>query len=219
MAYGDGFYFTAGIDQDASNARVDVLSQDGVNWYQFAASATSDRNGAVFFNHTFITVGAGGSIWQSGSTVPATGFAAWQTTQFPNGGLPALTNRDPDNDGVSNMVEYALSRNPSSATGTDGPAGVGYAVNQSSRTWLHLDMPEPAMSDVTYTVQGTTTLGGTWSNLASKTGTGAWTWSGGGTSRLSLGSLSSGRIPVEVGMPDSANGQPRYFLRLQVTLP
>lgn len=75
------------------------------------------------------------------------------------------------------------------------------------------------MADVTYDVQGFSTLTGTWSPLARKAGTAAGSWLGGGTTRLTQGSIVGGRQPVEVGRPTSTNGQPRYFLRLQVTIP
>jgi hypothetical protein len=70
MAYGDGLYFAAGVDYDHNNAAVDVLSRDGVSWLSFGAPTADERRGAVFFQHTFITVGANGSIWQSGDTTP-----------------------------------------------------------------------------------------------------------------------------------------------------
>ncbi|MFZ4765926.1 MAG: PKD domain-containing protein, partial [Roseimicrobium sp.] len=209
MAFGDGIYFTAGQDRDASSADVDVLSLDGGTWYSFAAPTTSNRNGAVFFKHTFITVGDGGSIWQSGDTTPvATGFAAWQATNFPGGGAASQATSDADNDGLLNLAEYGLNRNPNLGTGGHGSSAAGYVLRLGGRAWLHLDMPEPAQTDVTYTVQGTTTLTSGWTNLAQKTGAAAWTWLGGGTAQISQGSASSGRVPVEIGMPDSAASEP-----------
>lgn len=219
LAYGDGIFFTAGLNRSASDADVDILSQDGNTWYSFTAPTTANRNGAAFFQHTFLTVGDGGEIWQSGDVTPASGFPAWQTAQFPGGGASSLPQGDPDHDGIPNLVEYALSRNPSANGGSDGAPGSGQAVFDSGRNWLHLDMPEPAASDVTYVIQGTTELGGTWVDLAHKTGTGVWTWTGGGTAHLTEGALSGGRKPVEVGTPDSASGELRYFLRLQVVGP
>ncbi len=76
------------------------------------------------------------------------------------------------------------------------------------------------MSDVTYTIQKSISPGGSWTNLAQKVGTGSWIlviWHP--YSYLSVGSLSGGRIPIEVGTPDSANGQIRYFMHLQVVGP
>ncbi len=219
MAYGDGIYFTGGVNHSASDADVDVLSVDGSTWYSFAAPTTADRKAAVFFKHTFITVGAGGSIWQSGDTTAGATFASWRSTQFPGGGAGSFPTADADADGVANLIEYALNRNPNAATGANGANGTSAVVMAASRAWLHLDVPEPGMSDVIYTVQGSSVLGGGWTDLAQKVGVGGWTWLGGGTAHVSQGALSGGRLPTEVGMPDSANGQPRYFLRLQVVAP
>lgn len=123
LAYGGGIYFAAGVNHSASDADIDVLSQDGVTWYAFTAPTTTDRNGAAFFNNTFITVGNAGSIWQSATLTSASGFSAWQTTNFPSGGLGALAGRDPDNDGLNNLVEYALNLGP-----TTGNGAAGYSV-------------------------------------------------------------------------------------------
>src|SRR4030095_14268580 len=47
---------------------------DGANWARLPTMAQTDRNAAVFFKDTFITVADGGVIWQSpvflGSEVP-----------------------------------------------------------------------------------------------------------------------------------------------------
>lgn len=219
FAYGNGVYFTCGEDLDNGSVDVDVISQDGVTWTSFAAPTTTNRNAAVFFKNTFITVGDAGTIWQSGNTSPPAGFAGWQALNFPTGGLGALSTADADNDGIFNLVEYALSRNPNATGGNDGAPGAGYAVRASNRTWLHVDVPEPAMTDVTYVVQGNTALTGSWTTLATKAGTGSWTWVGGGTARLNIGAASGGRVPVEVGTPDSVSSSARYFLRMSVQIP
>lgn len=219
LAYGDGLYFGAGVDLSNSNALMNLLSSNGNTWTSSTVPTTHQQNGATFFAHTFITVGNNGEIWQSGNLSPPSGFTGWQVSHFPSGGLQSLQFADADGDGITNMLEYSLSRDPNSAVGSDGSGGTGYSVQRSNRTWLHVDMPEPAMSDVTYTIQGATSPAGPWANLAQKVGTGSWTWLGGGTSYLSVGSLSGGRVPIEVGTPDSANGQPRYFMHLQVVGP
>ncbi|MGC4016595.1 MAG: hypothetical protein QM755_19050 [Luteolibacter sp.] len=80
---------------------------------------------------------------------------------------------------------------------------------------LHLDLPDPAAADVTYTVEGGSLLSGSWTPLAVKSGTGSWSWQGGGTSKLTVGTPSGGRVGVDVGCPDSAGSSSRYFLRLK----
>lgn len=214
MAYGNGVYFAAGVNRDASDADVDILSTDGQTWYSFPAATTVDRNGAVFFNNTFITVGDSASIWQSGTLSPPTGFTAWRITHFPGGGARAQATADPDNDSLLNIVEYALGTDPNA--GGDTPGSV---VTQSGRAWLHVDIPEPAPADVNYVVQGNTGLISGWTELARKSGAGAWNWVGGGASHIQLGTVSGGYLPTEIGMPDSALSQPRYFLRLVIQQP
>jgi hypothetical protein len=71
LAYGDGVFFTAGVNQSSSDADVDLLSLDGVTWTRSRAPTTQDRFGAAYFKRTFITVGADGSIWQSADLTPS----------------------------------------------------------------------------------------------------------------------------------------------------
>lgn len=113
LAFGDGIYFAAGINRDASDADIDLLSLDGTTWTSSAAPTTSNRNGAVFFKHTLITVGAGGSIWQSADLTPSNSvpnqpptFAGYSATTpagtplvIPRSALVAATG-DPDGDAV-----------------------------------------------------------------------------------------------------------------------
>ena len=217
MTFGDNIYFGAGIDLSASSANTDFLSLDGVTWYNFPMVSATTRTAATFFQHTFITAGGSGQIWQSGTLNSQSGFAQWQSTYFPNGGLSALPDRDPDGDGISNIVEYAMGRAPSS--GLNGNGAIGRAVNQSGRSWLHLDLPEPAMPDVNYVVQGTTGLNGSWTDLARKNGAGAWQWVGPGTSHINLGTATGGQLPTEIGCPDGTEAASKYFLRLKVEQP
>ena len=219
MAYGDGIWFTAGVDHDVSDANVDVMSLDGVNWLSFPGHVNTNRNGATFFNHTFISVGDGGNIWQSGVLAPASGLPAWQLANFPSGGVNSLPGRDADSDGVVNAIEYALGRNPNLATGSDGVSQLPRTFFLTNRFWLRLDLPEPAPFDITYTVKGSTNVNGTWNSIASKAGTNAWQWLGSGTTRINAGAPASGRIQVDVGAPDSANSAPKYFLRLMIQTP
>lgn len=212
LAYGGGVYFAAGVNHSASDADIDILSLNGTDWFSYTGPTTDDRNAAVFFNSTFITVGNAGSIWQSATLTGASGFAAWQSSNYPSGGIAALADRDPDGDGLNNFAEYALGLAPGTPNGS-----MGRAVQQTGRTWLHLDLPQPALADVRYIIQGNTShTGGTWTEIARKTGTGAWSWSAGGTTQITSGPVSGGKVPTEVGVPDSQTSQPRYFMRLVI---
>lgn len=112
MAYGNGVYFVAGWDLDNSSAHINMLSTDGEAWSDLTTSATVDRNAAVFFQNTFITVGDAGEIWQSDPISSPSGWTVWQAQQFP--GYPPLSGPadDFDNDGVANLIEYITGTNP-----------------------------------------------------------------------------------------------------------
>jgi hypothetical protein len=220
MAGGSGFWFAAGVDHDAGGAAVDLMSLDGSGWLSFAAPTSAQRNGAVFFNRTFITVGDGGSIWQSGVVSPADGWPAWQLAHFPAGSASCLPDRDPDGDGIPNIVEYALGRDPNSAVGANGRNSLPNGVVQSGRFWLRLDLPEPAVADVNYVVQGATNLVTvSWNTVARKNGTNVWQWLGGGVSHINTNAPAGGRAGVDVGAPDVFLGRPVYFLRLSLEAP
>lgn len=216
----------AGNATDANAGDVLTFSRvSGPVWLSVAANGAlsgTPANSNVGANSFTVRVTDSGGLTADATlniTVQSA-FAAWQTTQFPGGGVGSLASGDPDLDGIPNLMEYALGRNPGQSSGQDGAATLGYGVVQGGSVWIHLDLPEPAMSDVTYTIQGTTDLvTGTWGNLARKVGPGAWTWLAAGNSHITQGAVTSGRRPIEVGMPDAATGQPRYFLRLEVTTP
>jgi hypothetical protein len=220
LAFGSGCWFAAGVDRDAGDAAVDVLSLDGTNWLSFTAPTSIERNGAAFFNGTFITVGAAGSIWQSGAVTPANGWPAWQLAHFPAGSPACLPDRDPDGDGLPNLVEYALGRDPNSAAGANGWLALPDGILQNGRFWLRLDLPEPAVADVNYVVQGTTNLPpAAWQAVARKDGTNNWQWLGGGAARISANTPIGGRVAVDLGTPDNFLGQPVYYLRLTLETP
>jgi hypothetical protein len=220
MAYGNGCWFAAGVDRDAGNAAVDVMSLDGSNWFSFTAPTSVSRHSAAFFQSAFITVGENGSIWQSGAVRPASGLPAWQSGHFPFGSAACLPDRDPDGDGMPNLMEYALGRDPNSAVGADGASALPKPVLSGGRLWLRLDLPEPAPSDVSYVVQTATNLpAASWSAVSHKDGTGAWQWLGGGTPRLTTGAPAGGRIIVDAGIPDASVSQPAGYLRLSLELP
>ena len=142
---------------------------------------------------------------------------------MPNAGITA-DSADFDGDGVSNLIEYALGSDPTLTNGADGPASlptalVGDSISGllSDRLSLSFNLDNPNPSDVTYVIEASDDLG-TWTTVASKTGTASWTWLGGGTSRIVI----SGTSPVSVKIgdivpADAAN--PKRMMRLKVSNP
>lgn len=223
FAYGNGIWFAAGIDKDNSNADVDLVSPDGSYWTNLTTPALDDRNAAIFFNNTFITAGDNHSIRQSGVvSQAANGYLTWRESNFPDRGPLTTASDDPDADGVANLLEYALGRSPSAGSGADGYAALPDAVSNASepllsgRIALQLDLPHPGTADLIHVVEVASSLGGNWSTLATKTGTGNWTWDAGGNSRIIADAPASGRVRVRIGDSQPMADNPRRFLRLRV---
>lgn len=120
FAHGNGIQFAAGVDY--AYADKTLVSTDGEQWFELATGSVPDRYAAVFFENTFLTVGQGGDIRQSGEFSAATlsGFAAWIATQTGLSGPAATWDADPDGDGKENLLEYAFGTNP--ATGAEIPS-------------------------------------------------------------------------------------------------
>ncbi len=82
----------------------------------------------------------------------------WESTNFGN--LGQLANGDPDNDGVTNLQEYAIGSNPNSAS-----SGMP-AVEVSGTTASGFTITFPTVVGRTYQVVGTENLAGTsWPNI------------------------------------------------------
>jgi hypothetical protein len=130
-----------------------------------------------------------------------------------SGGNAALT-FDFDFDGISNLMEYALTLDPTVAN----PAGLPVPVvkNYSGTNYLSMTFTRSSVAtDLTYIVQGSSDLIN-WSNLASSVG-GAATTGAGFVSETGAAPL----LTVEVRDTVPITGAPgqKRFLRLQVTAP
>ena len=107
-------YLAAGIDKDNADADNNLISTDGARWTPLATTSQEDRNGSVFFNNTFITVGDGGEIWQSNLFTAPVGntYASWVSENFPASPPLSAAADDFDGDGVPNHGEYATGTDP-----------------------------------------------------------------------------------------------------------
>jgi len=224
LAYGNGVWFAGGIinGNQASEADVDFTSTDGTNWTALTTPSLDNRTAAIFFNNTFITVGVNHSIRQSGTiSQAATGYGTWRETYFPDHGPATNPGGDTDSDGIVNLLEYSLGTSPASGSGTNGPAALPQAVIASAepllsdRLALQINMPEPAAADLIYTVEASTDLTGAWTTIATKTGTGAWLWNAGGTSRIVTAAPSGGKVLIKIGDSIPIASDPERFLRLR----
>jgi hypothetical protein len=150
LAYGANIYFAGGINLDASSADIDLLSLDGSNWTRSAAPTTDDRNGAVFFKNTFITVGAAGSIWQSAVVTPS--------SPVP----PTLTSIAPATGTIAGGTSVTLfGTNFTGATGVTFGGTAATSLSVIDATTITCTTPARAAGAGAVSVQVTTTPGGT----------------------------------------------------------
>ena len=145
----------------------------------------------------------------------------WRLTYFGTLDTTGAYAADADynHDGVANLVKYALGINPTANAGSAGVAALPAKVMQdadpllSDRLALGFSLPNPNPTDITYVVQASNDLG-TWTDVASKTGAGAWTWLAGGDPHIVTSG--SGPVTVKVGDIVPANGNPHRMMRLKV---
>ncbi len=131
---------------------------------------------------------------------------------------------DYDGDGIQNLMEYGLGINPTIGTGFDGLASLPAPVTNDAnpllndRLSLSFDVDNPVPGDITYIVRVTDDVVN-WTPVAMKTGTGPWTWVGGGASRI-ITTPAGARTNVRVGdiFPADAT-HPRRMMQLMVTTP
>ncbi|WP_264489548.1 PKD domain-containing protein [Luteolibacter arcticus] len=110
---GNGLILGSGI-MSLTNAQVNIVSIDGMEWRPLPTPAQSDRTDIAYFNSRFYTAGLAGSIWRSGEVPPlaAAGYAGWQTACFPGGDVRSGPDDDFDGDGIPNLAEYVTGSDP-----------------------------------------------------------------------------------------------------------
>jgi M6 family metalloprotease-like protein len=85
---------------------------------------------------------------------------------------------DPDGDGISNLMEYALGRNPANRLDVDGirqlPRLLPLTSSASTEVVFELSLPASPPAEVTYEVQRLNIVSHSWQTIASKQGAGIW---------------------------------------------
>ncbi len=120
-----------------------------------------------FYVVTALNGTAESSASAEASATTLTALQSWRVSQFgtsANSGTSADT-ADADSDGVSNLLEYAAGTNPNSSPSSALPVIGVNASNQLTLTFVR------ARSDVTYTVEASSDLTGSWGTLVTNPGT------------------------------------------------
>jgi hypothetical protein len=144
---------------------------------------------------------------------PPGGFLAWL-------GLNGLTSAldDDDQDSLSNLTEYALGGIPVFGAGSNNisllPSPAVSGVDPNKKLNFNFLLPDSPPSDVKYIVQGHNELTGTWTDLATKVGAGAWS----GPATVTNGLSASGHTAYTLEDVSLMSTEPRRFMRLKVEL-
>jgi hypothetical protein len=155
------------------------------------------------------------------SDVSLSPLEQWRQTHFgssANSGLGADL-QDGDHDALLNLMEYALARNPNSASAGTLPYPVSGGIEAvlAGRLVIVCDLPETTPTDVTYRIEANATPGSVgWVEIARKIGNGAWIWQAGGTSRI-IESTAAGRTTVKVADVELISAGGPRFMRLRVS--
>lgn len=130
------------------------------------------------------------------------GFASYHS-------LTTAASGDEDQDGFSNLLEYALGANPQDSASPS--IGATQFVIDEVLERFSFSMPKPGAADVVLTIQSSTNLA-SWTNLAQKSGNQAWN----GAIAPLLSPVGSGRERVD--LQQMAPFLERRFYRLHVVL-
>ncbi len=153
-----------------------------------------------------------GSVILHWTPTAPSGIRLWRKNLFgstANSGNGA-NHADPDGDGLTNLMEYALGADPLSRSSSAIPS---LAMEKDG---LSFDIPATPPADVIYRVQASSDLL-LWENLAILQPGGVWEWQGQGAPRIHL--TSSGEATRVTVRDDNASSVPPLrFFRLNTTI-
>lgn len=140
----------------------------------------------------------------------------WRMLHFgttANSGL-AANSADFDGDGIPNIIEYGLSRDPTSPQGANGVAGLpGFDLNTADdRLEIIIPMPFVPAPDANYEVKAASGLSD-WITIAQKRGTNPWIGLGGA---IIEEPASGNRIVTRIQDLTPMSAHPRRFLTLSI---
>ena len=140
--------------------------------------------------------------------------AANYIASFGLSGTDAVLTADPDHDGISNLMEYAMGLNPTVAD----VSGLPVVVSKSYSGTIYLSMTfnrSSLATDLTYIVQGSSDLVN-WTNLGTSTAGGVTSGTGFVTE---TGFAPNFNVEVRDTVPYDGNALTKRFMHLLITSP
>jgi hypothetical protein len=178
----------------------------------FSVNATALTPGAAYTFRAYATNSAGTSYSAAGTFTALRPVEGWRLSNFGdvvNSGTGA-NSASPAGDGIPNLVKYALCLDPAQWGGLPQPEISNNRLKMSFQR-------DPARSDITITVEGTSDLAkAPWVPVATSLAGGAFS----GNGSVSETPLQGGLQQVEVSdSVDTLTDPRRRFLRIRATLP
>ena len=144
---------------------------------------------------------------------PGLPFDLWRQGAFPAGGAAAELAADPDGDGVSNLLEYALLTPPGSGAGAEG---AGLALGLGSGGVLECRVRVRQAADLAFSIEASPTLGSAaWETVYEARGLNYRYGSPG--YRVQTGAAAADSFALTVGPTSAAGAAPRLFYRLRAS--
>lgn len=170
--------------------------------------------------HGFLLPGGGASaasVITIASDDGVTNFAGWMAAHTLTGNN-ALTDADPNHDGISNLESWLCRLNPAAPNSETLQARrATWHVTGTNQPALRLTAPHPLPNDVRLIFEETTALSG-WSEQTRRSGfaTGSF-WTGPGASRVMESNTATARTFTFPGS-QTLTARPKAFLRLKYEL-
>ena len=201
-----------------SNASSSPATVTGGSATAVSAALTGLTPGTTY--HFRLTGNNGGGLTLGTDTTFTTLTVAqnWLQTYFGTTSATgsAAPTADPNNNGISNLMEYALGGNPltGAAEGSILPAT---SINPTTNTLQLSFMRFMDHTDLTEVVQGADSPAGPWTNLATSTAGGAFTSDASGVTVSETGTGNARAVTVTDLYEANDPAHPQRFMRLQVS--
>jgi hypothetical protein len=159
--FGESVASATGGAGDGRNVRLEGECRS-TNWHRLVVSAE----------------GAGVGAYQVAVRItdPLGGLSGWTEREFPDGGAEAMPEADADGDGLANLIEYALGRDPATYDRTDAfRATLDPAGGSAGAMVVEFEVPSPFASDINLQLEMSSSLAApTWTSVAYKPVFGDW---------------------------------------------